>query len=1332
MEAAPARSHRVPKSGPKAEKKKERDNVKRGLPAKPERHNPKAFSVSKIGGTKRNIQRNLDRLHKKEVIPQVDRTEAVAPPPVLVAVMGPPGCGKSTLVRSLVKAYTGQTVMDVAGPITVVANKKRRLTFFEVPAGDLNAMIDIAKTADLVLLMVNGSYGFEMETFEFLNVLQTHGFPKVMGVVSHIDHLTRQKALSATKKALKHRFWTEIYQGAKMFFFSGVVNGKYLKMETRLLTLQVSRLKFRPLSWRNQHPYLLIDRIEDVTPPTAPNADEERSVVLYGYVRGAHLKTSSRVHLIGVGDFSLSELECLPDPCPLPDMGRDGKPNASKAGSSGGRTSLGKKETLLYAPMANIGTVKFDKDATYIDLAHVKYSKAEMLDVNSTRDRQGVASSGGYEASGCGSGVGNGSGGSNSLLRSMQDGAGNLDLQLEQAELSLFGGESGGGGGGLQNEGKLLLQDGDEEEDEDEEDEEESEEGDDDDEDDGEDGSEEEDEEGSDDEEGEEAKGGGERWKDSLASKAKTNFEARGASHSRSLQELIYGDHDDEDDESNGGGGDDEDDEEDDFFRPRGQQGKGGGGGGAKAKQAAPIDSNKKRPLTQGQGDAGGGAPTSTRDWSSTAPKSLLRSVKNRFVTGDWGKGKKSGEGAASDEDEEEEDDDEPFGNNRGLGGDDEVFGDFEDMETGEAYSGAAQNKSNKGGDDEDEDDDSAEDDDDEDDDEEDDDEEEKDEDGGGGGDDGEADLKARVQNAAKKALQKLKFDAAYDGERGLNGSDEEDDGEGGGGGKGGRPGLTPKKKHLNRREEAEEAEAEDEEAAEYLAAVRLAKSTQESLNANEFADEGDTARFGLEGYRNGLYVRIKIDKVSPAFTKHFNPNVPVVLGGVVAHEARLGLVRCRVKRHRWSRGTCKTNDPLVVSCGWRRFQTVPLYCMEDETSASVAGGGGGRGHRFLKYTPQHMHCQAVFHAPLCPPNTPLIGFKTLGSGCPHFRVSLTGVVLELDHSFNVVKKLKLTGTPTKVFKNTAFIKGMFSSTLEVAKFEGAKIRTVSGIRGQVKKAFAHDQPGSFRATFEDKILMSDIVSCRLWVPVAPTEFYLPVTSLLAAPQVHALPSSSSSANFTGPGDGGGDLANGSGPPAARRMALAAAAGGGGVEGDEEGGLGEDDELEDGAAAEAEPISSGSGGGWQGMRTVAELRRELGVPVPVDKDSLYGQTIERVKRVFNPIPVPKSVEAALPYASKSKNLKAKSKGGKEAGYLANRAVALEPFERKRLAFLNTLGTIRNDKKAVRKVADTKRRDEKAKQKRKIDEMFELSTKADKKKEYRQKGLDHRAKISKRH
>jgi len=143
------------------------------------------------------------------------------------------------------------------------------------------------------------------------------------------------------------------------------------------------------------------------------------------------------------------------------------------------------------------------------------------------------------------------------------------------------------------------------------------------------------------------------------------------------------------------------------------------------------------------------------------------------------------------------------------------------------------------------------------------------------------------------------------------------------------------------------------------------------------------------------------------------------------------------------------------------------------------------------------MHCFATFYGPLSPPNTGILAIQHMTGNIAGFRIAATGVVLELNASFPIVKKLKLVGTPTKIYRNTAFITGMFNSALEVSRFEGASIRTVSGIRGQIKKSSKEGQPGSFRATFEDKILKSDIVFCRTWMPVELKQYFNPVTSHL-------------------------------------------------------------------------------------------------------------------------------------------------------------------------------------------------------------------------------------------
>lgn len=236
----------------------------------------------------------------------------------------------------------------------------------------------------------------------------------------------------------------------------------------------------------------------------------------------------------------------------------------------------------------------------------------------------------------------------------------------------------------------------------------------------------------------------------------------------------------------------------------------------------------------------------------------------------------------------------------------------------------------------------------------------------------------------------------------------------------------------------------------------------QSTLNREEFKSLDEGTRTAVEGFPPGSYLRIEVEGVPCEMVENFDPTYPIIIGGLLAAEERFGFLQVRFKRHRWFSRTLKTNNPLVFSLGWRRFQSVPIYSLDDHSIRM----------RLLKYTPEHMHCYATFYGPVSLPNTGFCAFNSLTSESEGFRVSATGVVLDIDHSVKIVKKLKLTGVPYKIFKNTAFIKDMFTSALEVAKFEGASIRTVSGIRGQVKRALPKPD-GAFRATFEDKVLMS-------------------------------------------------------------------------------------------------------------------------------------------------------------------------------------------------------------------------------------------------------------------
>lgn len=1078
-------THKSTKGGRGAKEKKKQKNLKKNNATPIEKnHNARAHSVANIGRTKRNIQRNLDRSQKKEYVPlQNRRTDTIhETPPSMIVVMGPKGVGKSTLIRSLVKIYTNHNLTTITGPITVITGKKKRITLLECPSDDTAAMIDCAKIADLVLLCVDAKYGFEMDTFEFLNMLQISGFPKVMGIFTHLDLFRTTKNLRKTKKLLKERFWTEIYDGAKMFYFSGVVNNsKYLKNEVKQLTLFLSRTKFRPLIWRNTHPYIVVDRHEDITNPNEIEKHQglcDRSVVFYGYVRGTHMKPHMKVHLIGVGDYTISDLTSLHDPLPLPD------PESTE------RKTLKKKDSLLFAPLSNVGAVSYDRDAVYIDIGpRVTYTKKENIVPNGGTNKKKTDNDGDDNDD-----VDNDDDDDDEsildpttpagLLKSLQDVQTGFDEKMQKSTLRIFKG-SKGIEAGSDDDDDHGDNDSSSERDEDEEfDNKDDDDSDDDNHSDVDDDSDSEDdamressvlsthadrirrrpiskmgmETNEDDQDDEDDEG---------ESDNEYSSDDNDDEHdNQSKLENNWNSYDDDNDDSNNEDDGDEDSDNDDDGP---EQNRNITTGGWKSnivqkaqqsfleRQAANINlqelvygTNNLLIESENEGDNNDNDDDSSDDdeffkvkskgqmTSSNDPKGSFPdggSKRMSFVLNEYDSSCVASGSSIPIVDIKQwvEDSDlielirdkfvtgkwDSNTNKNSTGSDDDNDGDFEDLETGEKF---------------------------------------------GASDDIEVhddkNDKADLSNMTDE--ERRDYYANQKAKQKQNNSDAT-----------ATPGATDK----------------DEPENEYIEQMKREKEARLARNRDEFGGNGEKSRLRHEGFRQGLYCRVRIEGIPAAFLSSFDPNMPLILGGLAPQETNLGLIRCRFKKHRWHKRILKCNDPLVFSIGWRRFQSIPVYSTED---------ANGR-HRYLKYTPEHMHCFATFYCPQVPPNTGVLAIQRMTGNISGFRIAATGTVLELNASFPVVKKLKLVGSPTKIYKNTSFITGMFNSDLEVSRFVGASIRTVSGIRGQIKKALREGQPGSFRATFEDKILMSDIVFCRTWMPVDIKKYYNPVTNLLSA-----------------------------------------------------------------------------------------------------------------------------------------------------------------------------------------------------------------------------------------
>lgn len=70
-------------------------------------------------------------------------------------------------------------------------------------------------------------------------------------------------------------------------------------------------------------------------------------------------------------------------------------------------------------------------------------------------------------------------------------------------------------------------------------------------------------------------------------------------------------------------------------------------------------------------------------------------------------------------------------------------------------------------------------------------------------------------------------------------------------------------------------------------------------MNRSEFKDLDPEARIKIEGFRPGLYVRVEL-KIDSEFVRFFDPQCPVILGGILPKEDELGFVTVNMMLFSW------------------------------------------------------------------------------------------------------------------------------------------------------------------------------------------------------------------------------------------------------------------------------------------------------------------------------------------------------------------------------------------------------------------------------------------------
>lgn len=222
-----------------------------------------------------------------------------------------------------------------------------------------------------------------------------------------------------------------------------------------------------------------------------------------------------------------------------------------------------------------------------------------------------------------------------------------------------------------------------------------------------------------------------------------------------------------------------------------------------------------------------------------------------------------------------------------------------------------------------------------------------------------------------------------------------------------------------------------------------------------------------------GTLITLTIQITNPdhvTLLKNLHSDTLLSVSSLLPHENKVSVLQFSISAIPYWQGTIKSKDVLTIRCGWRTWQCRPLFSHSNLNSNK---------HKLEKFMPQKGFFTMTAYGPVTYTPCNILVFQGNNQ-----QLVATGSLVDANADRLILKKILLTGFPSRVNKRWATVKYMFYNPEDIKWFQPAPLYTKHGLQGHIMESIGDH--GSIKCLFNEPIKQHDTVCLPLYKRVYP------------------------------------------------------------------------------------------------------------------------------------------------------------------------------------------------------------------------------------------------------